>query len=129
MPFIDWRATPERNVEVLNDTGDLYRYFDATDVAEFLYACVQRTIKTDLPKEIAYLRAHDDAERNIMNRVEMPDRLAKDFIMFVRQNEGHLSKARRTGAFAKLTDAEVTELEEIVQIAFADYASAGSGRN
>ncbi|MEH6695362.1 MAG: Fic family protein [Hyphomonas sp.] len=124
MPFIDWRATPERNVEVLNDTGDLYRYFDATEAAEFLYACVQRTIETDLPREIAYLRAHDDAERNIMNRIEMPDRLAKDFIMFVRQNNGHLSKARRTGAFASLADAEVAELEEIVQAAFADYSAA-----
>jgi hypothetical protein len=59
-----------------------------------------------------------------MNRVEMPDRLAKDFIMFVRQNNGHLSKARRTGAFARLADAEVTELEEIVQVAFADYSAA-----
>ena len=59
-----------------------------------------------------------------MNRIEMPDRLAKDFIMFVRQNNGHLSKARRTRAFAKLTDAEVTELEEIVQVAFADYSAA-----
>ena len=30
MPFIEWRPTPERNVEVLNDTADLYRYFDCT---------------------------------------------------------------------------------------------------
>jgi hypothetical protein len=29
MPFIEWRPTPERNVEVLNDTADLYRYFDS----------------------------------------------------------------------------------------------------
>jgi hypothetical protein len=27
--FIEWRPTAERNVEVLNDTADLYRYFDA----------------------------------------------------------------------------------------------------
>jgi hypothetical protein len=42
MRFIDWRSTPERNVEVLNDTADLYRYFDCTEAAEFLYACVRR---------------------------------------------------------------------------------------
>ncbi len=40
MNFIQWRATPEANVEVLNDTADLYRYFDCTEAAEFLYACV-----------------------------------------------------------------------------------------
>lgn len=125
MQFIEWRPTPKRNVEVLNDTGDLYRYFDATEAAEFLYACVQRTIETDLPKEIAWLRAHDAAMRQIMDRVEMPDRLAQDFIMFVRQNGGQLSKARRTGIFAELTDAEVAALEGVVQDAFAEYAEAG----
>ena len=125
MPFIEWRPTPQRNVEVLNDTGDLYRYFDATSAAEFLYACVQRTIETDLPKEIAWLRAHDAAMRQIMDRVEMPDRLAQDFIMFVRQNGGQLSKARRTGVFAELTDTEVASLEDAVRDAFEAYLAAG----
>ena len=125
MPFIEWRPTPQRNVEVLNDTGDLYRYFDATSAAEFLYACVQRTIETDLPKEIAWLRAHDAAMRQIMDRVEMPDRLAQDFIMFVRQNGGQLSKAHRTGVFAELTDTEVASLEDAVRDAFEAYMAAG----
>ena len=35
MAFIDWRPTPDRNVAVLNDTGDLYRYFDCTGAAAF----------------------------------------------------------------------------------------------
>jgi len=43
MEFIDWRATPDRNVEVLNDTADLYRFFDCTEEAEFLDACVAHT--------------------------------------------------------------------------------------
>src|SRR6185312_2882931 len=66
MPFIEWRSTPERNVEVLNDTADLYRYFDCTEAAEFLYACVMRTVEQDLPREIDYLRRHDEAIRRIM---------------------------------------------------------------
>src|SRR5436309_3068528 len=45
MPFIEWRPTPERNVEVLNETADLYRYFDCTEEAEFLSACVNRTVQ------------------------------------------------------------------------------------
>jgi hypothetical protein len=28
LPFIDWRATPDGNVEVQNDTADFYRYFE-----------------------------------------------------------------------------------------------------
>ena len=76
MPFIEWRVTPDRNVEVTNDTTDLYRYFDATVAAEFLYSCVQRTVEHDLPHEIDYLRRHDEAIRRVMETIEMPDRLA-----------------------------------------------------
>ena len=117
MDFIDWRATANRNVEVTNDAADLYRYFDCTEVAEFLYACVQHTVEHDLPREIAYLQMHDEALRRIMNAVEMPDRMAQDFIMFVRQ-EGDLPKRRRTKEFEALTDAEVTELVSIVNDVF-----------
>ena len=75
LDYIEWRPTPERNVEVLNDTADLYRYFDCTQAAEFLYACVQRTVEQDLPREIDYLRRHDEAMARIREMIEMPDRL------------------------------------------------------
>src|SRR5207302_825502 len=118
MSFIDWRPTPGRNVYVLNDTADLYRYFDATEAAEFLYTCVMRTVEQDLPREIDYLRRHDEARRRIMDTVEMPDRLAGNLLMFIRQNKGKLPKRRRTNEFAKLTDGEVASLEAFVDEAF-----------
>jgi hypothetical protein len=126
MNFIKWRPTPQQNVEVLNDTADLYRYFDATEAAEFLYACVLRTVEEDLPREIDYLRRHDEALRRIMNTVEMPDRLAENLLMFIRQNKGTLSKRRRTGEFKRLTDAEVTSLEAIVNEAFEGFNAQGT---
>jgi hypothetical protein len=121
MPFIEWRPTPERNVEVLNDTADLYRYFDCTEAAEFLYACVTRTVEHDLPYEIDYLRRHDRAMRRIMNTVEMPDRMAENLVMFIRQNKGTLAKRRRTEEFQKLRDEEVASLEAIVRDAFEGF--------
>jgi hypothetical protein len=126
MNFIEWRPTPQQNVEVLNDTADLYRYFDATEAAEFLYACVLRTVEEDLPREIDYLRRHDEAMRRIMNTVEMPDRLAENLLMFIRQNKGMLSKRRRSGEFKRLTDAEVTSLEAIVNEAFEGFKAPGT---
>ncbi len=129
MEFIDWRPTPERNVEVLNDTGDLYRYFDATQAAEFLYACVQRTVEQDLPREIEYLRRHDEALRRIMDTVEMPDRLAENLLMFIRQNKGQLPNRRRTKEFAGLTDTEVGMLEAIVREAFEGFEDTGARRD
>ena len=121
MPFIEWRPTPERNVEVLNETADLYRFFDCTDVAEFLYACVHRTVELDLPREINYLRCHDEAVRRIMDTVEMPDRVAENLVMFILQNDGVLSGKRREGEFNKLGDDEVALIEGIVSDAFAGF--------
>jgi hypothetical protein len=122
MTFIEWRPTPDRNVEVLNDTADLYRYFDCTGNAEFLYGCVERTVDRDLPREIDYLRRHDQALHRVMDTVEMPDRMAENLILFIRQNHGRLGRRRRENEFAKLTEAEVSSLERIVQEAFEGYA-------
>lgn len=118
MPFIDWRPTPDRNVEVLNDTADLYRYCDCTAATEFLFACVQRTVDEDLPREIDYLRRHDVALRRVMEVVEMPDRIAENLLMFIRQNGGTLSKNRRAAEFSQLTDDEVLRIEQAVVDAF-----------
>jgi hypothetical protein len=108
-------------VEVLNETADLYRYFDCTDAAEFLYACVARTVEHDLPREIDYLRRHDEATRRIMDTVEMPDRVAENLVMFIRQNKGTLPRKRREREFKKLRQEEVTLIEGIVNEAFEGF--------
>jgi hypothetical protein len=121
MSFIEWRPTYERNVEVLNDTADLYRYFDCTAAAEFLYSCVRRTVERDLPREIDYLRRHDESIGRIMDVVEMPDRIAENLVMFIRQNNGSLPKKRRAGEFKDLRDEDVTLIERIVNDVFAGF--------
>ncbi len=121
MNFIEWQPTPNHNVEILNETADLYRYFDCTEPAEFLYACVARTVEHDFPHQIDYLRRHDEAIRRIMDTVEMPDWVAENLVMFVRQNEGTLSKKRRNDEYKKLTNDEVVLLEGIVRNAFEDF--------
>ena len=111
-------------MEVLNDTADLYRYFDATEAAEFLYACVKRTVEQDLPREIDYLRRHDEAIYRIMEAVEMPDRIAENLVMFIRQNNGALSRTPREGEFKQLRDDEVHLVERIVGEAFDGFGEA-----
>ena len=118
MEAIDWRPLPNGNVDVTNDTDDLYRFFDCTAATEFLYECVKRTVEEDLPREIAYLQAHDTAMRDLMNAIEMPDRIAASLIAFIRQNGGRLGRKRRDREFAKLTDDEVERAENIVNGAF-----------
>jgi hypothetical protein len=48
--------------------------------------------------------------------------------MFVRQNKGTLPKRRRTGEFKKLTDAEVSLLEAVVNDAFDDFGDGASDK-
>jgi len=121
MNFIEWRPTPERNVEVLNDTADLYRYFDSTEAAEFLYACVERAVDKDLPGEIDFLRRNDEAKRRVMDIIEMPDQMVENLIRFIRLNEGKLGRKRREAEFEPLTDQEVRDIEAIVEDAFAGF--------
>ena len=122
MEAVDWRALPNGNVDVTNDTGDLYRFFDCTAEAEFLCECVKRTVEEDLPREIRYLKAHDEAMRAIMNAIEMPDHLAASLITFIRQNDSKLGRKRWDREFVKLTDDEVEMAEGIVKAAFEGLA-------
>lgn len=126
MDFIEWTPASKGNVKTLNDTTDLYRYFDCTQVAEFLYSCVRRTIESDLPREIDYLTRRDEAVRDIMNMVEMPDLMAEQFVLFVYKNAGTLPNKRRKKEFAALEEEELSALEEIVRDAFEGFDGSGS---
>jgi hypothetical protein len=61
-----------------------------------------------------------------MNTVEMPDRLAENLIIFIRQNHGSLPKRRREKELKELTNQEVATLEAIVRESFTgfDYVKA-----
>lgn len=51
----------------------------------------------------------------------MPDRAAENLVMFIRQNNGALSKKRREGEFKALSSDEVKVIEGIVGDAFAGF--------
>lgn len=118
LEFIDWKPTPDHNVEVLNDTGNYYRYFDATVHAEFLYACVKQTVERDLPNEVAYLEAYDSFSRSVSEIVDMPNSLLDLLHRFLKQNGGKLSKRGRENEFAPLTDEEIASIEAAYVDAF-----------
>jgi hypothetical protein len=124
LPVIAWRPTAEGNVSVQNDTRDFYRFFDATPHAEFLYACVRKTIEDDLPRETEFLTSYDRFRGLIENIVDMPDRTVDLLFRFLHQNGGRLSKRAREQEFERLTDGEVTNVEEAYRVSFARGAGA-----
>ena len=109
--FIEWRPTEKNNVEVLNDTIDLYRYFDATKQAEFFFECVDETVNKTLPEEVAYLKKYDILNEFIKNYIDMPDNLVDLLIRFLTQNNGKLSKRAKEREFNKLTAGEIQAIE------------------
>lgn len=115
MSLIEWDATLKGNVEVLNDTADLYRFFNCTKSCEFIYSSVEKTIKETLPQELNYLNAFDKASTSINEIAPMPNNMIKTLITFILQNRGKLSKKKKEKYFEKLTDNELIDIEKIVE--------------
>ncbi len=118
--FIEWKPTAKKNVEVMNETRDYYRYFDATKQAEFLYECVQDTIENIIPNEVDYLNSYDEMKEYLDNVYEMPDKTVAMLVRFIEQNNGQLSKRAREKEFDALTEEEVRDIESIYQEIFLE---------
>jgi Fic family protein len=115
MSMIHWEATAFGNVKILNDTSDLYRFFNCTKSCEFIYYSVEKTIKETLPNELNYLNAFDKTYGAINEIIQMPDNKIKSLITFILQNSGKLSKKKKEKYYEKLTEQELLEIENIVE--------------
>jgi hypothetical protein len=111
LELIDWKETPDHNVEVQNNTIDYYRYFDATQQAEFLYKCVEDTIENIIPKEVAYLISYYNFKLFLDDEFEMPDKLVALLVRFLDQNNGVISKRAREKEFSELNEKEIATIE------------------
>lgn len=118
LDLVKWRPDEYNNVEVLNETIDLYRYFDATKQAEFLYSCVKETIEDTIPAEVDYLEKYDLMKDYLDNYFEMPDKTVALLIRFLEQGKGQLSERAKNKEFQKLTEPEVLRIEEKYQDIF-----------
>lgn len=112
LEFIEWKSTSDHNVEVLNETIDYYRYFDATKQAEFLYDCVQDTILNIIPQEVAYLAKYDEFKNYADEVFEMPDDMVLLLVRFLEQGNGKLSQRALKKEFSTLTTIEVEEIQK-----------------
>ncbi len=131
LPLVQWQPTEDGNVRVLNDTGDYYRFFDATQHTEFLYDCVRRTIEQDLPHETEFLRRYDRFRSRLDSMIDMPDRTVDLLFRFLHQNQGRLSKRAREKEFAALTEQETAQVEDVYGQIFGDdpFQTTGGSHN
>ena len=122
-----WDWTPEREIRIEGDTADLFRFFDATPFAEYLYEKIADTIQRDLPEELDFVAVFSRAFDAVREIVDMPDRRASLFVRLVMQNGGRLSDSKR-GRFAELDDSEIAAMEAAVRAATSEANSESSGR-
>ena len=109
--LIEWEATADHNVKVLNETIDIYRYYDITAQVEFLYKCIEETIEEIIPNELDYLDKYDRMAQYINDHFSLPNTKVDLLIKFLNQNNGKLSKNKKQKEFDDFTDAEISSLE------------------
>lgn len=117
-----------QRTEYLPDTPDIpatgndavyFKYFDATEQAEFLYHALERTVNEGLQQEIDFLLCFDRARQQLNELLDWPNHSLELFVRVVHQNGDTLSKTKRQSHFDWMTNAEVNEAEAIVAQAFA----------
>jgi hypothetical protein len=96
-----------------------FRYFDATEQAQYLYHALDRTVSHDLPQEIDFLLGFDRARAVLNTLADWPAHSADLFIRVVHQNKGRLSAAKRESHFSWMSASEIAAAEAAVVDAFA----------
>ena len=115
MPRLEYDVSAEGEVAVRGESIDFYRYIDFTPIVEDFQRLIVGTIRTEWRYELDYLADYDRMRREMREIVDLPEKKANQFILFVKNNGGRLSAAKRP-FFAELSDDEITRLEQIVAV-------------
>jgi hypothetical protein len=115
MPLLEYTIDSYGEIDVKNESADYYRFIDMTPIVEEFQKIVLTTIQTEWKAELNYLQNYDRMRSAMRDIVDMPDKKANQFIMFVQQNNGRLPLGRRK-LFAELSDDEIVGLEKAVQM-------------
>jgi Fic family protein len=116
--LIEWEPTLDHNVNILNETIDLYRYYDLTPQVEFIYECVQETIEHIIPNELDYLEKYDKIFQFINTNFSLANTKVDLMIKLLNQNNGKLSKKKREKEFDDLTENEIVLIEDNFETIF-----------
>ena len=118
-PLIDFVSNDDASIQVLNETVDLYRYFDATRMVEYLYACVEATVEQELKVELETVSAFAHARKAIDGVFDLPEKQKNLFLKLCWQGKGKLSNAKRKSHFSTFDMDELDTMELLVAPYFA----------
>jgi hypothetical protein len=115
MRLVNYEEHRNGVLAVKNETAHLYRYFDATPMAEALYGWVEQTVREEFRRELEFIAGFRKIRQEVDQVVSMPDKQANLFVTLCLGNNGRLSSAKKARHFRRLTDKEVVALEKVVQ--------------
>ena len=97
----------------MNETIDLYRYFDATKQTLFLFECIEETIEKIIPEEINYLKKYDEFKNLISEKFDISEQKISLLVSFLNQGEGKLSNRAKNKEFKDLNEKDILIVENI----------------
>ena len=115
MTRLKYVADANGEVTVQGESIDFYRYIDYTFIVEEFQRLIVETIRTEWRVELDYLVDYDVMRREMRKVVDLPEKKANQFILFVKNNHGKLSAAKRK-FFQELTDDEIAALEKAIAL-------------
>ena len=113
MACLDYTVDENGEVTVRGDSAAFYRYIDFTPIVDGFRRIIRETVEIEWRAELDYLASYDRMRKMMREIVDMPEKKANQFIMFVCQNGGKLPKRRRE-YFGELNEGEVAALENVV---------------
>lgn len=123
MSLVDYEIY-DSEMQVSTETKELYRFIDFTKHAEYLFECIDNTLKEDFTAELRYLENYEKTRVLAKEVVDLPDVKLNNFIQFMKQNNNKLPNKRRSKNFAELTDKEIEKLEQVINENLLNIPSA-----
>ena len=98
--------------------GRSYRYLNFDRETAFLHAMVEKAVREEIPRGLAWLVGYDIAFQQITEAFDLPNKDISALIRMIHSNQGNLSAHRRK-QFAHLPEEVLNRIEAITQGAFA----------
>ncbi len=114
MKKVSYTIDTRERVKVLNYTRDIYIYFDYTKIVEYLFSTFEKTLKTELKKELQFLKSYERAYNSIDRNFELSPREINKLINIIRNNDFSFPK-RKLKMFAKISEQDRKDIAEIVK--------------
>ena len=119
MKVAQYKRQENEELEVTNadEIEAYYRYPDFTIQSIFLAQTIRETITQEMPNELRFIQRYDELKSILQSIVDMPDKNINLMILFLHQKKGNFPRRRRK-KFDKLTDHEISQMEQAYQETF-----------